>query len=339
MKITIKDIAKKANVSPSAVSLVLNNRPCRISNEKRKKIKEIAEEYNYSANQIARSLVTKKTQTLGLIIPDIENIFFSSLAKNIEAYCREKGYMLMIVNSNNEYDNDLELINLLASRSVEGMFIIPSDSSYSDNTEIINRLEKLSKASIPYVLIDRIYPELSCDKITYDNELGAYLAVRHLLENGHRKIACIASSEMSYNGNLRLRGYYKAMKEFNSTIKPGYVLQGDYRIDSGYEAGNQILDKDITAVFITNDMMTLGFLKSVYENGKRVPDDFSVVGYDNSIYPYVFGVELTSIEQDVEQLGKHAVQLLFSKLQDPNKSYESLCLSPRLVVKNSVKEI
>src|SRR5690625_2362871 len=123
MRITLKDIAEKANVSISAVSLVLNDKPCRITQEKKDKIKQVAEEYNYSPNQIARSLVTRQTKTLGLIIPDIENIFFSSLAKNIEEKCRKKGYTLIIVNSNDNYQDDIDLLNLLNARSVDGIFM------------------------------------------------------------------------------------------------------------------------------------------------------------------------------------------------------------------------
>ncbi len=337
MKITLKDIAKKANVSPSAVSLVLNDRPCRISKEKKDLIKRIAEEYNYSANQIARSLVTQKSKTIGLIIPDIENIFFSSLAKQIEEQCRKRGYMLIIVNSDNDYAHDLELLDLLLSRSVDGMFIIPSNESYKEHSELVHRLSKLDNTSTPYVMIDRVYPEQACNKVWFDNEEGAYLAVKHLLENGHRKIACIANYGNDSNGKSRLEGFYRAMREYHCEVEEDLVIDGDYRIDSGYHAGKSLLEKDMSAVFITNDMMALGFLKAAYEQGKQVPDDISVVSYDNTIYPYIFGVELTSIEQDVGSLSHHAVDLLFSKMEEKEKAPEEICLIPRLIKRTSVQ--
>lgn len=336
MKVTIKDIARIAEVSPSSVSLVLNDRPCRISIEKKERIKSIAKQYNYSVNQMARSLVTKQTKTLGLIIPDIENIFFSSLAKHIEILCREQGYALMILNTNNEYQNDLMVVNLLISRSVDGLFIIPSDESYKNNKDLV---ATLSNMNIPFVMLDRVYSNLECDKVLFDNEIGAYLAVKHLLEKGHRKIACITSSEFSNNGILRLNGYLKAMREFNCDIHDTYIIEGNYQIESGYRAGSKLIQEDITSVFITNDMMTLGFLKFMYEQKKHIPEDYSLVSYDNSIFPYVIGIELTSIEQNTKELSEKACQLLFDRIKEPTKSFEKICLIPKLIENSSVRTL
>lgn len=334
MRITLKDIAKEANVSISAVSLVLNNKPCRISEKKREKIKQVAAAYNYTANQMARSLVTRETKTLGLIIPDIENIFFSSLAKNIERQCRKAGYTLMIVNSNDHFEEDIELLDLLKARSVDGIFIIPSNESYKNDDQLVERLGHLK---IPYVMIDRVFPDHDCDQVLFDNEYGAYVAVRHLLEKGHKKIACISSVD-SNNGRLRVSGYQKAMKEFGCEIKPNHIIAGDYRMESGYQAGNQLMNEDVTAIFISNDMMSLGFLKSLYEQDKTVPEDYSVVSYDHSIYPYVFGVELTSVEQNIMILADKACELMKNRLKDPTIPYRSINLRPALIQKNSVKQ-
>ncbi|MDY0394051.1 LacI family DNA-binding transcriptional regulator [Virgibacillus halophilus] len=336
MRVTIKDIAKMADVSPSAVSLVLNDRPCRVSEEKKATIKRIAKEYNYAANQIARSLVTRKSKTIGLLIPDIENIFFSSLAKHIEERCRQKGYMLIIVNSDNKYKHDLELLELLKSRSIDGLFLIPSDESYENNTELINQLRNLDNAKFPYVMIDRIFSEHPCNKVWFDNEEGANLAVSHLLESGHQKIACIANSSDSLNGKSRLTGYYRAMEKYNCEINPEFVIEGDYRMDSGFRAGKKLLNQDISAVFVTNDMMALGLLKAVYEKNMQVPNDISIISYDNTINSYIFGVELTAIEQDVCSLSNHAVRLLFSQLEKENKIPEEICLIPKLIKNTSV---
>lgn len=336
VRVTIKDIAKKANVSPGAVSLVLNDRPCRVSEGKKATIKRIAKEYNYAANQIARSLVTKNSKTIGLIIPDIENIFFSSLAKHIEERCRQKGYMLMIVNSDNKYKHDLDLLHLLRTRSVDGVFLIPSDESYEDNTELVQQLQSLDKAKFPYVMIDRVYSEHPCNKVWFDNEEGAYLAVSHLLKNGHQKIACIANSGDSLNGKSRLAGYYRAMKAYNCEVTAEFVMEGDYRMDSGLRAGRKLLNQDISAVFVTNDMMALGFLKATYENNIQIPNDISVVSYDNTINPYIIGVELTAIKQDVSILSDQAVYLLFSQLETENKTLEEICLVPKLIENTSV---
>ncbi|GIP64241.1 LacI family transcriptional regulator [Virgibacillus pantothenticus] len=335
MKVTIKDIAKKAGVSPSTVSLVLNNRPCRVSQQKRDEIKQIAKDLNYTANQIARSLVTKQTKTFGLIIPDIENIFFSSLAKHIELQCRSHGYTLIIVNSNDQFENDIALLDLLLSRSVEGIFLIPGSESWQNKTELIKKLQQLP---VPYILLDRVFSELSCDKVWFDNEYGAYIAVKHLLENGHRKIGCIASSSF-VNGQFRLNGYLRALKEFNIPINQNNIVTGDYKKESGYVAGKELLKKDITAVFITNDMMALGFIHSIYEQNKTIPNDYSVISYDNTIYPYLFGVELSSIKQDVKKLSEAAFKQLYEKTQKKVNVQKDICLQPELIIRKSVRNM
>ncbi|CQR48147.1 HTH-type transcriptional repressor PurR [Paraliobacillus sp. PM-2] len=336
MKITLKDIAEKANVSVTTVSLVLNDRPCRISLEKKKLIKQIAEEYNYSANQIARSLVTKETKMLGLILPDIGNIFFSSLAKNLEEVCRKEGYTLIISNTNDQYEQDLKLLHFLHNRSVDGIFIIPSNESYKNNRQLLEQLEKLT---IPYVMLDRVFSEHACDKVIFDNEKGAYLAVKYLIEKGHRKIGCIASSFSSINGKYRLQGYKKAMDENNCEIVSDYIVEGNYRLESGYNAGKKLLSSKITAVFVMNDMMSLGFLKLLNERNEKVPQDISLVSYDNTINPYLIGLELTSVEQNVKDLTQAGLHLLLSRIKDPKKTHKEICLTPKLIEKNSVREI
>jgi LacI family transcriptional regulator len=335
LKVTIKDIAKKAGVSPSAVSLVLNNRPCRISQQKKDEIKQIAKELNYTANQIARSLVTKQTKTLGLIIPDIENIFFSSLAKHIEIECRKHGYALIILHSDNNDQHDLELLDLLVSRSVEGIFLIPGSEASKYKEALINKLKQIP---IPYIMLDRVYPEFSCDKAWFDNEYGAYLAVKHMLEKGHRKIGCIVSTNF-YNGQLRLNGYIRALKEYHIPIKQNYIVKGDYKKESGYFAGKKLMQEDLTAIFVTNDMMALGVINSIYEQNKQIPNDYSIVSYDNTIYPYIFGIELTSVKQDVKKLSSSAFELLYKKITGSVGTEKEICLQPELIVRNSVKAL
>lgn len=333
MKVTIKDIAKEANLSVSAVSLVLNNRACRVSKENKELIKSIAKKYNYSANQIARSLVTKKTNTIGIILPDIENIYFSSLAKCLEENCRREGYALIITNSNDRYQDDLELVNMLTARGVDGLIIIVSNESYKDNKLMINTLNNLST---PYIMVDRTYQELSCDKVAFDNEEGSYIAVKHLLNNGHKKIGCVANTAFSNSGKARLSGYERAMKEYHGILRQDYIAEGDYRIDSGYKACEKLLKTDITAVFICNDMMSLGFLKKLYEVGKTVPDDYSLVSYDNTLAPYLIGIELTSVEQNVTRLGIQTFKLLLERINKIQETPKDILLMPQLILKNSV---
>ncbi|SFD37196.1 LacI family DNA-binding transcriptional regulator [Clostridium uliginosum] len=336
MKVTIKDIAKKAEVSISTVSLVLNNKPCRVAENTRKKIKQIAEKYNYKANQTARSLVTKKSNILGLIIPDIENLFFSALCKQIEEYCRSLGYAIIIVNSNDRKEDDHLLIDLLVSRGVDGIFITVSNESLLDSKSI---QKTLSDFTIPYVMVDRVYPEIHCNKVYFDNELGAYLAIKKFVEYGHSKIACVGISEISKNGSYRVVGYRKAMEYFKLPVPESYILDGNYRFQGGYDCGLKLLDSDITAIFVCNDMMTLGLMRCFQEHNKRVPEDISIISYDNTLNPFMQGTEITSIDQNIEKLALTACDILIENIKQPNIEKKTICLEPHLIEKDSVKKL
>ncbi|MBU3192448.1 LacI family DNA-binding transcriptional regulator [Clostridium algidicarnis] len=336
MKIKLKDIAKEANVSITSVSLVLNNKPCRISSEKKDLIKKIAKDNNYTPNINARSLITNETKTLGLIIPDIENIFFSRLTKTIETYCRQFGYALIIVNSNDEYKEDLYLLDLLLARGIDGLFITISNSAYNNKEEVCLRLKKLT---IPYIMIDRVFDELNCNQVYFDNVKGSYLATKHLIENGHSKISCITNSIYSKNTVSRFEGYKKAMQEHGLEIKKDYIIEGDYRMQSGYNTGDMIIKNHTTAVFVTNDMMTLGLLKRLSEKDIKVPEYLSIVSYDNLLNDFILGPGITSINQNISNLGKTACDLMLSLIKNEETAIKKICLDPELIIKKSVKNI
>lgn len=336
MKVTIKDIAKEAKVSVTTVSLVLNRKPCRVAQETRDTIFAIAKKYNYRVNQSARSLVTKQSKLLGLIIPDIENIFFSSLSKKIEEYCRKQGYAIMIMNTNDKKEDDILLLDLLVSRGVDGIFMTISNESFQEAQALQNALSNLT---IPYVLIDRFYPGMENSRVYFDNEMGVYLAIRHLVEHGHTRIACIGGPEHSKNGTSRVRGYQEAMKLFDCPIKKEYIELGDYRYQSGYEAGKKLIKTDATAIFVCNDMMTLGLIKCLNEHHLRIPEDYSIISYDNLLYPYMQGTEITSIDQNVETLALESCKVLLSHIQDHDLPYDDVRLNPHLIQKDSVKDI
>lgn len=333
-KVTLKEIAREAGLSIATVSLVLNDRPCRVSDENRKKIKEIAQRRHYVPNQIARSLVTQRSGTLGLIVPNIESRFFARLARNLEVRCREKGYALFITTSDGIAENDADLMRLLVNRGVEGLFIVVSNEVAAE--ELVGEIRELP---VPYVLVDRVFDELECDKTQFDSELGGYLATKHLLEHGHRKIACIVNAEHSMTGRLRLAGYARALSEYGLAVSPEYVLESEYYIPSAHKAAARILETDATAVFASSDNIALGLLKLLYERGKRVPRDFSVVSYDNSAADSLFEPALTAVEQDVSELSDHAFALMARRLEHTDAEPEARILQPRLVCKDSVRAL
>lgn len=334
MKVTIKDIAREAGVSVAAVSLVLNQKECRIADETKKRIIEVAKRLNYTANQQARSLVTRKSNVIGLIIPDIENIFFSSLSKKIEEYCRKKGYAIMIVNSDENPKVDIELLHVLVSRGVDGILYTPSLGSDEDYAKIKSYLESLP---IPYVMVDRYLDDLDCNKVYIDNIHGSYQAVSLLVESGHTKIGCIGSGVRKSTANSRITGYKEAMNHFNLPVNDEYIYDGQYKMIGGYEAGKEIVNSDLTAVYICNDMMTLGFLKYLSECGKRVPDDYSIISYDNTLHNFVVSPKITTIDQDLGKLARNSCRLLFKNINNKNVDPEVICLNPQLIVNESVK--
>lgn len=336
MKVTIKDIAREAGVSVASVSLVLNQKECRIAEETKKRIIETAEKYKYTVNQQARSLVTKKSNVIGLIIPDIENIFFSSLSKQIEEYCRKKGYVIMIVNSNENSKTDIELLHLLVSRGVDGILYTPSIGTEEEYKKI---KEYLKTIPVPYVMVDRYLDDIECNKVFIDNINGSFQAVKNLVKNGHTKIGCIGYEISKSMTNSRVTGYKEAMEQFGLTVKEGYIFDGQYKMIGGYQAGKEIVASDLTAVYICNDMMTLGFLRYLSECGKKVPDDYSIVSYDNTLKNFVVGSKITTVDQDLGKLARNSCRLLLRNIDDNTSKPEVICLYPQLLIQDSVKKI
>lgn len=340
-KVTLKSIAREVGLSPATVSLVLNGKPVRVTEEHRRRILEVARREHYIPNQIARSLVTQQSKTLGLIVPNIESRFFSSLARNLELRCRQRGYALFITNSDDNSTNDSELVGLLVNRGVDGLFIISSGGRDAQSLAV-----NLSQLPVPFVMVDRTIDTLACDKVYFNNKLGGYLATRHLLDHGHTRIACMVNTK-SATGMRRLAGYEQALGEKNIRLDPSLVLDTDYYIPDAYLAAQQLIRLNATAVFAGSDNIALGLLRYLYEHGLHVPQNYSVVGYDNSAADALFEPALTSIEQNVEELAAAALDLLFSRIAEENQGEERLrahsahrvVLKPRLIVKNSVRRV
>jgi LacI family transcriptional regulator len=332
-KVTLKDIAHEVGVSPTTVSLVLNNRSCRVSDEKRRQIKETARRKHYIPNQIARSLVMQHSETFGLVVPNIESRYFSSIAKNIELLCRKHGYVLLITNSEGSAESDAELVRLLVNRGVDGVFLIVSDE-FATQKDLV---DVLSQLPVPYVMVDRFIEGLDCDRVRFDNELGGYLATNYLLEHGHRRIACIINPN-SNTGRARLAGYKRALLKRGIAPDPALVFESDYYIPDAWRAAEGLLATDATAAFASSDNIALGLLKRAYEHGLRVPDDLSVVSYDNSAADSLFEPALTSIEQNVPSISEAAVKLMLARIEEQDAGGEAIPAVERVLVPHLVEQ-
>ncbi|WP_321970685.1 LacI family DNA-binding transcriptional regulator [Paratractidigestivibacter sp.] len=335
-KVTLKDIAREVGLSPTAVSLVLNDRSCKISAESRARIKEVARKKRYIPNQIARSLVTQHSQTLGLIVPNIESRFFSSLAHHLEVACRKRGYLLLIANSDDSTHNDADLIRLFVNRGVDGIFIVVADElRYARGLKSI-----LEQLPVSFVMVDRFIEGLDCDRVGFNNEQGGYLATSYLLGRGHERVAAIINKE-SNTGLERMAGYERALREHGIEPDPELELHSAYYIDDAFQSAKGILKTDATAVFASSDNIALGLLKLFYANDLRVPRDYSVVSYDNSAADTLFEPALTSIEQNSAELAAAALELMFARLAEDSgadrSSSVTRILRPKIIVKDSVR--
>ena len=297
---TLRDIAQEVGVSVTTVSLVLNNRLARVSDETRAQIIETAKRLRYVPNQNARSLLTKRTMLIALIVPDIENLFFAALARCLEESCQAAGYELVIANSNDRRAVERDLLQHVVARGVDGLFLIPARESYADE---VGLREDVRRVPCPVTLIDRLVSAQWCDGAGFDNVLGGALAARRLLEAGHTRIGCISGDGREGSANRRRRGFANVLEQAGVPLEPALDVAGDYRFDGGYAATAAMVDNGATAVFCCNDLMAMGLLRGLRERGLSVPADMSVIGYDNIMERFGMQIEVTTVEQDVAQLG------------------------------------
>ena len=334
---TIKDIAEKAGVSITTVSLVLNGKELRISAETKKKIIKIANELNYRPNKLAVGLITKKTNTIGLIVPDISNNYFGELAKGAEHEAGKSKYNIILSNTNDNPEKDLEYMNLLLDQSVDGIIMASSANSVDENAKKCFQL--MEQCQKPFVLVDRIKIGEKYTSVSVDHELGGYIATKYLIDNGHTKIGCITGPLGILNSRLRFLGYKKALEDYKISFKAKYVEEGNYHIEEGERLAKRLFDCNVTAIFAFNDLMAYGVYKAASEHGLRIPEDISVIGFDDLLYSSIMEVPLTTIRQPAYDIGETAVQKVIELSNNENTSNESIIYKPELIIRNSVMRL
>lgn len=335
MFVRLKDIADKVGVSVTSVSLVLNNKESKISESTKEKILQTAKEMNYKPNMVAISLKQRRSKTIGLIVPDIRNSFFSSLARGIEERCRELDFTLILCNTSDRHKRDIEYINMLAAKNVDGVLYCMSSDS---NKEIFKEsVSKLKANYIPFILVDRHFDIKGVTSITLDHRKGGYLATKHLLELGHRKIACITGPSNLTDAQDRVQGYVDALREYGLRKSKKLIKEGHYNLTSGIDMTNELIEEgvDFSAIFACNDLMAFGAYKALRDKGFSVPHDYSVMGYDDIFLSDIFEVPLSSIHQPVEELGNAATDRLVDIIDEKPSSTERVMLEPKLIVRES----
>jgi LacI family transcriptional regulator len=333
MKFTIKDIAREANVSVTTVSLVLNGRPNTVSEATAARIREIAARNNYAPNHFAVGLVTKKTNTIGLILPDIANTFFAELARSVDLYCSASGYSMILSNTNNDPAKDVAAVTMLVNRGVDGLIIAFSqDENRQRSAAFITLLDTLD---VPFVALDSWIDGLNCSGVSIHHSKGGMIATKHLIDLHHKRIGCITGPRGSYTAERRLKGYVNALTEAAIAYDDALVAVGDYRFEGGRAAALQLIDQGVTAIFASNDLMAYGAYQAVRERGMRIPDDLSIVGFDDLFFSTVLPPPLTTIHQSVSALGERAWRLLDDRLKNADLEDEYHQLEPHLVKRAS----
>ena len=338
MGTTIVDVAKKAGVSKSTVSKVLNSTPY-VSEKAKASVLKAMVELDYIPNSIARNLVkNRNTPIIGLIVSDILNPFFPEVVRGVEDTARIKNYSMVLCNTDYDLRKEENYINFLLQIRASGIIF----ASTRIHDSIIYELKKLK---YPFILLSRIHPIIETDFVGVDNELGAKIAVKYLIDKGHKKIAHITGPLDTSPAMQRLNGYKNALKENGIEYDEDLVMTGDFRESGGYECAKKLLiinrKKRPTAIFAANDLSAMGAMEAIYSLGLKVPDDISIIGYDNihiSSYP---SINLTTINQPKYEMAKIATEILIDKFENkvPPGKKRQVVLEPFLVERKTVREI
>lgn len=329
----MKDIARLANVSTTTVSKIINGKDSDISSATIEKVKKIIEKQNYSPNIVARSMITKKTGSIGLIIPDVRNPFFTDLARGAEDIANEKGYSIFYCNTDDDLEKEIKYIKTLIEKQVDGIALA--------GAAIRNReLEEKMNIKIPIVSLDRdVYFKGIQGNIGVDNFSGAYNAVNHLIQLGHKKIMFL-SGQLNIKLSMdRLLGYKKALLDNDIEYNEDLVIVGRYSNSFGYEAIRDIsIDKDISAMFCANDLIAIGAMKALKEKGMSIPEDISIVGFDDIYISSLVTPSLTTIRQPSYDIGYTAVKTLTNILEGKKDLENNVEIKLELVVRQSTKK-
>lgn len=331
--VTIYDIAKKANVSPMTVSRVINNSG-KISEATRQKVEKVIEELNYIPNSAARSLISKESKILSLLITDITNPFFTRVARGAEDKARQLGYRLLLSNSDENLEKESEYVTMLISTGVDGVLFAPAGDGSKKH------LRTLIKHRIPFVLIDRSIEGVQSDLVLGNNREGTRMLIEHLIEQGHQNIALINGPSNVSTARERQLAYEETLKLADLPINPKLIVESHYKRDDAHSAVEKLLQlprtERPTAIFAANNFIAINAIRSLREQGVRVPEDIAVACFDDlepvsSLNPF-----LTVAAQPAYNFGSIGTQLLIERIEGTAPpEYRKIILPPELIIRQS----
>jgi LacI family transcriptional regulator len=328
--LTHKDIARLAGVSTATVSYVLNNGPRSVAGETRERVLRIVAESGYYPNAIARSLRTQQTLTIGLVVPNLMEMYYGSLACSLEEVCFERGYIVTVCNTNHQADKERRFAEALRAKQADGLVFVPNSGS-------MDAIRVLRQARVPVVVLDHDLPGLPC--VVVDDFQGGLLATQHLIELGHRRIGFIDRRPNYSHSQKRLDGYLTALHKAGLEAEPSLVVTCGVETNAGIAATDALLacSPPVTAIFAFDDMVALNAMHAIHRAGLSIPDDISVVGFDDIPNAALSYPPLTTVNNPTDMIASVAARKLFALLENPIEPHESetSAISVSLTVRQS----
>ena len=333
-QVTIKDLAHKLNISTSTVSRALRGEP-EVHPETSKKVKELAKELNYKVNDIALSLISKQTHTIGVVIPGYIIHFYALALSAIQEEARKSGYHIIIMQTNDSLESEIESIEMLIHKRVDGLLV-----SLSSETGSISHFEEVIKKEIPLVLFNRVNTKINVPKVAVDDFKGGYLATKHLIDQGSKHIVHIKGPDGLKLSDHRFAGYQKALEEANIEFNPNLVRQCDFSIESAYSAMNTILDHHQNtnlpdAVFAVCDTAAYGAIKFLREKKIKIPDEVAVIGFTDEPINMLLEPQLSSVAQPIGNIGQIAARELIARIKNKKLAPKDFILDIKLKIRAS----
>jgi LacI family transcriptional regulator len=329
--VTRDEIARAAEVSAATVSYVVNNGPRPVASETRTKVLEAIERLGYKPNAIARNLRLRRSSTIGLIIPDINNPYFAQVARGTEQMASENGLTTVLCHSNYSLERELHYVEVLHSERAAGVIWFPATHSPEPGIRMV-------EYGMPLVVLDRMVEGVQVPEVVANNFLGGFQATQHLIELGHRVIGCIARPTELHHSSERVRGFREALADHGIECNESLIARGGFLLADGYQAAGHILRSSSrpTAIFAYNDFMAIGALRAAYDLGIKVPDDVSIVGFDDIPEAAFTCPALTTVSQPKLEMGRKGVNLLLEVINQGSAVTEySSTLPVELVVRES----
>jgi LacI family transcriptional regulator len=312
----MRDVARLARVSVTTVSSIVNARGG-VSPEVTRRVEDAIATLDYHPNEVARGLKVNRTFTIGIILPDVSNLFFNDILRGVETEARRNGYSVILCDSNEDPVQEQELLTLLIRRRVDGILLASTQASLAAS--------RLAMRRPPIVCFDRDPGGFEGPAVVVDNVRASYEATQHLIELGHQHIAIIAGPETTLTGRERLEGFRKALQEAHLPLPKGYIRPGGFSMEGAHREALEILQlsNPPTAILVCNNRMTLGLMRALRDLGLRCPQDVSVVGFDDFDWSDLFSPRLTTIVQPSYEMGKRATEMLLRVIQGPDQHLES----------------